>query len=529
MIQNQFKIKKSLSNFFLIFFFVFAIFNSLHIGISWDEGAYLLLGQERLDYLLSLGFDKVKEPFWNSKYFPGVSHTISAFLISFFPEEMEYEIFHLINLCISIVTIFGVYKLSKELFNKDVAKILFLICLFYPIFFGHISINHNDMTVAMSNVWITFLVLKYLKYQTRTDKRNQEIIFLAVFLALGTGTRIVFFGTLLPIIIFALLDIFFIKKLVNKKFSKINFFYDLIKIFLIFYLILIIFWPQTHENIFQIPYKFLIESMNNTGYGWPAVLLNGQFYLSKDVPINYLLTNFLFKSPEYILFLFFVSVIFILINNSFFKKIFKNFNYKLLIVSIVFIFPTALMYFGSLLVYDGIRLFLFLIPYILMIPALGLYYIYKNLNLFYCKFLFFIFFLLTSFYLIKFINLIPYHYVHLNILAGESKNHEKKFENDYWGTSLKELIKDSIFLSKGNRIALCGVSSGTVDFYIKKYGFKKVNIVRVDEDYDFMIMTNRALVSDNLENASNCFMKYDGGIVKKVQRNGLTISKIIKK
>ena len=51
----------------------------------------------------------------------------------------------------------------------------------------------------------------------------------------------------------------------------------------------------------------------------------------------------------------------------------------------------------------------------------------------------------------------------------------------------------------------------------------------MDEDYDFMIMTNRALVSDNLENASNCFMKYDGGIVKKVQRNGLTISKIIKK
>ena len=36
--------------------------------------------------------------------------------------------------------------------------------------------------------------------------------------------------------------------------------------------------------------------------------------------------------------------------------------------------------------------------------------------------------------------LTPYHYTYLNLFAGDFSKVNKKFENDYWGTSLKELV-----------------------------------------------------------------------------------------
>ena len=82
----------------------------------------------------------------------------------------------------------------------------------------------------------------------------------------------------------------------------------------------------------------------------------------------------------------------------------------------------------------------------------------------------------------------PYHYVYLNLFAGKYSENSIKFENDYWGVSLRELIKKSEFLNQDyNKLALCGVSSGTVKYYLKKFKYSKVRIVRTDEKFDYII------------------------------------------
>ena len=59
----------------------------------------------------------------------------------------QFELSHIINLFFSLGAIFGVGKFGKELFNKKVGKIIFLILFFYPIFFGHMAINGKDTII----------------------------------------------------------------------------------------------------------------------------------------------------------------------------------------------------------------------------------------------------------------------------------------------------------------------------------------------------------------------------------------------
>ena len=53
------------------------------------------------------------------------------------------------------------------------------------------------------------------------------------------------------------------------------------------------------------------------------------------------------------------------------------------------------------------------------------------------------------YFLYNFFILTPYHYVYLNKFNGDFSESSKKFENDYWGVSMKELInkinKNKIF------------------------------------------------------------------------------------
>ena len=49
-------------------------------------------------------------------------------------------------------------------------------------------------------------------------------------------------------------------------------------------------------------------------------------------------------------------------------------------------------------------------------------------------------FCLFVYYLFIFFSLTPYQYTYLNILNGDFSKAHKKFENDYWAVSIKELV-----------------------------------------------------------------------------------------
>ena len=520
-----------------LFLVCFSIYCALAIGQSWDEEFLVNQGRITLNYLLSLG--RIDVDLHLREYYSPIYYSLKFLLTQIFPISYRIEASHLINLIFSLSAIIAIKKLSKELFNENVGNYVFLILFFYPIFFGHMAFNSKDTIVAFSHVWIFYLSIKYLKKQNIKFKANYYINFIAVLAALSVGINLLFLGSLIPIFLFLLIDIFFLKKFICETFSKKKFLIDIIKGFVIFYFLLIIFWIDTHPNIFVLPFNFFLEFLigdwGMTGY--PYILLNGKYLLYAEIPKSYFFVNLIYKSPEYFLLTYVIFLIIFLKSNSFFKKKFYYFNYKLLLITSMIIFPFLVVLFLHFSLYDGIRHLLWTLPYFCIIPGLTIYYLIENIKSIKAKLTLSLLSLFIIYFLYNFFLITPYQYTYLNIFNGKIENRYKKFENDYWGSSIKELIK-KINLDKKRTItfATCGINQDVAKYYLKKRGYSNFRFGN-SKDSNYMIMTNRVTLNNtNLdhknmwksENLINCFDKYKGEDAFKVTRNGVLLSVIRK-
>ena len=515
-------------NLLIYILFLFSAYCAVTVGQSWDEGFHIIQGKIILNYLLSFG-NIDKELLYRENY-SSLYWSLSYLLTKIFPLEFEIQASHIINSSFAFACIFGFGKLNKEIFNKNIGKIVFVILFFYPIFFGHMAINSKDTILAFSHVWITYYIIRYLKNLTVKKKTNRFIFIISLLAAMATGIQMVYLGSLIPIFIFAVLDIFYLKIFVQKRVSLKKLFFDLIKFFVIFYLILILFWIDTYDNILILPLQFLIETFSTDYWtGWPFNLLNGDYYYSSAVPKTYLLTSFFYKSPEYIIFLYIVFLILLFVKNKLLNNDFKSFNIKISLFLIILLFPNLILFILPYPIYDGVRLFIWIIPYICTIPAISLYVLFKEYDYNYSKIISPICIILIVIYLFNFFKLTPYQYIYTNSLDGKKIEKYKKFEKDYWGISLKELINKSNF-DKDEKILLatCGVNTSVVEKYMKQK-YNRFLIVEKNKA-NYVIMTNRAIENnDNSEKEiTNCFDYFEGVDTYSVIRNKQILS-IIRK
>ena len=201
----------------LVILIFYSAYCAVNIGQTWDEEYELLRGKTTLDYFFSLGRINNYIPF--REYNSTLYYTFNYFFTQFFPIKYQIESSHLINLTFSLSAIFGFSKVCKELFNKKVAHLSFLILFFFPTFFGHMAFNSKDTILAFSHVWITYLIIKYLKKQNINNKKTARYIFTAAILAsMATGIKLVFLGSLIPLFFFVLIEIFLVKKNNKRRF-----------------------------------------------------------------------------------------------------------------------------------------------------------------------------------------------------------------------------------------------------------------------------------------------------------------------
>ena len=515
--------EKRSENLILFFLIIFAVYCSLTLGMSWDEPYHYYNGKNRLKYLFSFGKYEYRDLsiFFTAPYFPGFYDTLSAFISQMIPRKYEVQTHHLINLFFSFLTIFGISKITGRLFNKKVGKIVFLISFLNPIFFGHMSINPKDTIIAFSNVWATYFIIRYLQTQQINIKRKYFSTLVGLAVGFGVGIRVIFLYTLIPILILTILDIFFLKKFINKEFSLIKFFKDLFKVLLIAYVMMIVFWPNTHDNIFILPFKLSFDFWNeaNTffseGHTWG--LMNGEFYRIQETPRTYLIINLFYRLPEFILFSYIIFIYLFFNDKKFFLTHFKFVKIKLSYLLFIIVFPIVVAALMALIIFDGLRYFLFLMPYLSIIPGVAIYYLIYNIRLNINKFYLISILVLFIYYLFNFFSLTPYQYTYLNIINGNFSDASKRFENDYWGASLKELaskIEMSDHFNSNNyfKIAYCGVNNDTINYYLKSIeNFRYIETPN-DKDYDYIIMTNRLNETndDKKIDVKTCFDLYKG-------------------
>ena len=522
----------------LVFFFliIFAVYCSITLGMSWDEPNHYDNGKNRLRYLFSLGNYKDYDIFFWIKYYPGLYDTLSSFISQMIPIKYEVYAHHLINLFFSFSALIAVSQITRIIFNQKVSNIVFFIAFLNPIFFGHMSMNPKDTIIAFSYAWSIYLILRYFKYQHIKNKRNYYSLLLGIVIGLGSGVRSIFILTLFPIILIIIFEFFLKKENLFKKNLIKHFFIDFAKIFFIAYILMILCWPDTHSNILILPFKLAIESVTSAPIGTPWGLLNGEFYETSNTPKSYLVINFLYKLPEYILITYIIFVFLVFKKKLFFNNQFENFNKKIFYLLFIILFPLILAIIASTKIFDGLRYFLYLIPFFCIIPGLVIYYLINHSQLFLNKLLSTFILFSFLFFLFKFFSLTPYHYTYLNIFNGKFPNASERFENDYWGVSIKELVNkiEKSQIPKENKnykIAFCGINYDIGSYYLSKISNLHFIQASKDENYDYIIMTNRHNGKDNdkISDVKTCFDSYEGKHILSVKRNGLVLSTIKQK
>ena len=518
-------ISKKSYYFFYLFFFTYAVFYAFKLSITSDAGFYVDLGKSRLDYLLSLGIIKEKLTA-NQEAFPAIYLTFVAFISDFFPRNLEIQIYYIINFISSSVAAVGVYKLSKLLFNKQIAFYAFFFFFFYSSFFGHMQINGRDTMILFCNIWITYFSIKYLNFNYTKNKKY--IIYLSILMAVGIGVRFHFVATLIPLFIYI-----FVKIYSSSIINKILFFKDLFKIILFSSIIVFIFWEPVHSN-----FILKIQEISNYNvqmtWGWPYNMINGDIFLAANSPQSYIIELLFYKSPEYLIFLYIIFFVFLIPLSKKIKKEIKEFNQKIIFVLINIFYPTFLLFFFKIQVYDGLRLFLFLIPYFVLIPAVAFYYLTSNFSKTLHKLILAATSVLFFLYIYTFSVLTPYQYIYANSFVGKFSSLNDKFENDYWAISLKELtskIKSNEEINKKKQIkfTVCGLPAAAVKYNLNNLQDKiNYKVVRLDENPDYVILNNRTLESLKKNVIHTCFKEYTGKSIIEVKRRNLVLSAIKK-
>jgi hypothetical protein len=305
---------------------------------------------------------------------------------------------------------------------------------------------------------------------------------------------------------------------------------DLLKFLSIFYFFLIFFWPAAHLNIILSPFQIFIKSLDIVR-GYEFNLINGQILLSKNITIFYFYINFFFKSPEFIILSYVIFLFFFFYYLNFFIKEFSNFLYKFSFLFLFLFMPILIIKLTSFGIYDGMRLFLWCIPYFCIIPSLTIYFLIKNFKKKIFKFFLYINILLFIYHFFVFIIITPYHYTYLNLFKNFNKNNLERFEGDYWNASIPELVK-KIDFSKDKKfnLATCGIHRDHLKEYLNIYqkdNLKKINFVD-SKDAKYLLMANRVVDDFGNNNKSlridTCFNKYIGYNFISVDRLGRQIS-----
>ena len=433
-----------LKYFALITFLIHQVIQSVKVGLHWDDigtiwaaGKFIekfivtltdfnnpilqeYVGEEFYGVFASLpvhlltriviGFQKISELFIQTPYFENV------FDFYFFLRHIFLTLY--VVMALLIIS----RKLQKMIPGTFSLWFIVFIC-FYPSFNGHALFNMTDLPLALNVFlatlyYVDFFILKKEKFDNKT-------LFLLSFLLasciLIRATSAIF---LLPLLFFVIFENK--NKSINIYIWKNNF-----KILICTFVFYFAGTPAMWRNPILYLNNVLTFQYDNPWRG--VTLTNGNFIDAADPTFSYLSIWFFYKTPL-------VFILFFLVNLIFFKKTNSNLLNKYSYFIIIYTF--ALHAIIGPLTYNGIRHYLFLIPFFTCIFVFGFTEVYEKFD----KYKPVIIFATFAYLCVTQMPYDQYKYTYFNEFAStnnmanycEDINGCGDWLVDYWGTSGKE-------------------------------------------------------------------------------------------
>lgn len=444
LLESKFLIKSVITLFFLL-----QIKNIFNGGTTYDTmdlrfGSHNVL--DKLIMMYELDFDNsIFNNFTSTEYFGLIlifpiyigAHLINRFTYDYvdtvFISNDSYIYFnmHLLLIIYVSISLYFIASFLKVKYNTTKVNIFIIFLLLVPSFTGHSLFNLKDIPYLIQLFLINLFLINNYGENIQKQYSKKRIFTAAFLIALSVSIRINAY-----LFILFTFGLIFLKHISTKNVNKIFIIEGGISLFSSI-LILFLLSPQGWVR----PLQLLRETFDHQfNHGWPgSTLTNGEFVIAQEVSSTYLFEWFLSRMP---LFIFIGLIAFILLVFTKKLKLTLYSQYSLIFVFFVFssfpiIRPTA---------YDGLRHFLFVIPYLLILFTESFEHFLNKKNYFSMFYvLVIVFYSLFTQY-----GLGPYKYVYFNetvnlsdaaYYCDESIDGCGNWPTDYWGYKGKEVAE----------------------------------------------------------------------------------------
>jgi 4-amino-4-deoxy-L-arabinose transferase-like glycosyltransferase len=432
---------------------------------------------------------------------------------------------------IGVVGLAGAWRLGRHLGGQRVGFLALLFLLLTPAYYGHSFNNPKDAPFAAAMVWTLFYLCRVVSAFPAPPLRLVVKLGVALGVALGIRVAAVLVGPYLAFCAALYLLACWRENHDGRDLRRrlgvmVR---HLLPAAAIAYLLMGIFWPWGVMKPFN-PYEALRDFSK-----LPInidTLVAGIWVKATQVPRDYLPDYLLVNMPEVVLFGLVMAGVSALI--WVFGRMQKGPAFptgtgpaeirrvETAMVVLAAFFPIVFFIFFKPTAYNGIRHFLFVVPPLAVLAAIGVDRLWLRLAQIGDR-LGRLFGVVLTVVLVSqawiMAQLHPDEYVYYNLLTGGVKGAQGAYELDYWGNSLLEATKDLaeyIAMENGDKpitrvykVAVCGHRLSAAYFFPEYMEF-----TRKLEEADFLVAFTQA----------NCHRHFEGRQIISVERFGVALS-----
>ncbi|MGE4062473.1 MAG: glycosyltransferase family 39 protein [Rhodospirillaceae bacterium] len=496
-------------------------------GISWDEELHVPYGRMLLSYYTSGFADRSAFSFINLYQYGGFFDLLAALAEHIFPFG-EYETRHLVGGLFFLLGLFGAWRLANLLAGERAAFLAVVCLIATPMLYGHSFINPKDAPLAWLGVWVAYFTCRALGERPVAWR---TVAGLGVSLGLALGTRIIAFAFIAQIGAVVALKVAIEIGARGPWPERGRRAWELIRPFAaampLAAIVMAITWPWSVQN----PLNILAAFRDSANQFWnPAMLWAGELVTAGDLPRSYLLVLLAVKLPEAVL----AGAAMLAVSAAAQARAWgrsalnepRTFQY-LYVVSTVIV-PLAAFALWRPNTYNGVRHFLFVVPQLVILAAVGLDRAWgflerrrRTLGRIFAVLLIVAF----AHEAWRMARVHPYQYLSFNALTGGLRGAYGRFELDYWGVSYGEAARGlAQYLDEERaagrampqrpRLFVCGANTSASYFLPDTVG---ITDDRTQADF---------FLGGDLTNP-RCRLRPEGPAVVEVTRDGAVLSYVL--
>ena len=489
----------------LILCLAIGVFTVKDYGESWDESLIFGYADYSIQAYQHILHPQDLQPFVRDLDYYGPAYFVLADISSGLIEKLVPSLsfiaaWHFVYFCTFLVGVLVLYLFSKRWMSNWAAFGVALLFATQPLMWGHSFINPKDTPFM-----VFFLTSVYLGFQmvdaAASDSNWKWLIPAGIILGLTISMRVI--GPLAG----ALVLLYAVLKSPRKIITTFPYYFSIAGA--ITYLTWPYLWKAPISNFFE-----SLKIMSRFPYDG-QVLFMGKLYSANQLPRAYFPTLLGLQLTE-------PALILIVIGSAlslwFFIKG-KNRDLELLFVG-WFLAPAAWIVLSRGALYDNARQLLFLWPPLFILAGMGIDRLMTVFKLPVLNAVLLIAVALPGIYAC--IQLHPYEYIYYNSLIGGVRGANRKFELDYWNTSIKESMQ---YINEnavqGSTVMIIGNKQAALEY--AKPGLSLVyNVQTISPGYQFYYLLSSTYGNHDLHHCDSSetvfAVERDGGILSYVKK-----------